>query len=150
MQEIISRRMSDRVLLCMWRLSIKILSKKSSWRAVVVKYIILSRQIRPVGSYRIGEVITGNKILRKSRYPRVSLWHLFHFSSFARRPSGEFYIHPRVYLRYSALRVKPEQHSFHWIIIQKHTFLFDLSFEKNNFYTVIIFSSVILFLYMCF
>ncbi len=28
MQEIISGRMSDRVLLCMWRLSIKLLSKK--------------------------------------------------------------------------------------------------------------------------
>jgi len=35
MQEIISRRMSDRVLLCIGRLSIKLLSKKSSWRAVV-------------------------------------------------------------------------------------------------------------------
>jgi len=28
--------MSDRVLLCMWELSIKLLSKKSSWRADVV------------------------------------------------------------------------------------------------------------------
>ncbi len=28
--------MSDRVLLCMWRLSIKLLSKKSSWRADIV------------------------------------------------------------------------------------------------------------------
>jgi len=37
MREIISFRMSDRVLLCMWWLSIKLLSKKSSWRAVVVK-----------------------------------------------------------------------------------------------------------------
>ena len=37
--------------------------------------------------------------------PRASPWHLFHFSSFARRPSGEFYIHPRVNPWYSALRV---------------------------------------------
>jgi len=36
MREIISCRMSDRVLLCIGRLSIKLLSKKSSWRAVVV------------------------------------------------------------------------------------------------------------------
>ena len=36
MREIISGRMSDRVLLCMCRLSITLLSKKSSWRAVVV------------------------------------------------------------------------------------------------------------------
>jgi len=36
MREIISCRMSDRVLLCIGGLSIKLLSKKSSWRAVVV------------------------------------------------------------------------------------------------------------------
>jgi len=36
MREIISGGMSDRVLLCMWWLSVKLLSKKSSWRAVVV------------------------------------------------------------------------------------------------------------------
>jgi len=36
MREIISGRMSDRVLLCMCRLSITLRSKKSSWRAVVV------------------------------------------------------------------------------------------------------------------
>ncbi len=35
MREIISRRMSDRVLLCIGRFSIKLLSKKSSGRAVV-------------------------------------------------------------------------------------------------------------------
>ncbi len=36
MREIISCRMSDRVLLCIGRPSIKLLSKKSYWRAVVV------------------------------------------------------------------------------------------------------------------
>jgi len=35
MQEIISRRMSDRVLLCIGDLQLQLLSKKSSWRAVV-------------------------------------------------------------------------------------------------------------------
>jgi len=37
MCEIISYRMSDRVLLCIGRLSNKLLSKKSSWRAGVVE-----------------------------------------------------------------------------------------------------------------
>ncbi len=36
MREVVSCRMSDRVLLCIGWLSIKLLSKKSSWRAVVV------------------------------------------------------------------------------------------------------------------
>jgi len=35
--------MSDRVLLCMWRLSVKLLSKKSSWRAVAIEVDIISR-----------------------------------------------------------------------------------------------------------
>ena len=35
MRGIVSCRMSDRVLLCMWWLSITLRSKKSSWRAVV-------------------------------------------------------------------------------------------------------------------
>jgi len=36
MHEIISCRMSDRVLLCIGRLSVKLLSKKGFWREVVV------------------------------------------------------------------------------------------------------------------
>jgi len=37
MREIISRRMSDRVLLCIGGPSSELLSKKSSWRAVVIE-----------------------------------------------------------------------------------------------------------------
>jgi len=55
MREIISGRMSDRVLLCIGRLSNSLPSKKSSWRAVVVEEIIsrsgLDKLIKVAGVY---------------------------------------------------------------------------------------------------